>query len=255
MSEEVNDPQVIETGEQWLEQMRQVLDNGDLGAARLMLDSPPEALHELDKVGKTHVIVPNADNVNEDMLDAPRQIMLYTDVMNSHNAGYIREILLLDRHYSKYLPEWFMQMEGHMTKADRLHLIYALTLAGYKHPKPPYTPPQRKFKERQAFTLAIYLEGIPKCLTVSRQYEERWGTVKPELLDIKINRHELPDTWRHVFRKQAVDISLKLENVEGIYLIKQSVIRLGTKAEFKDKVTFTLDDGSVTNKNNETQPS
>lgn len=238
-------PQDILTGQQWIELLRDLLRDGRITEARLHLDNLPPVMKDIVKVGDTHVIVPNADNVTEEMLDASRGVMLYTDVMNDHNAEHVRKMLLADVHYAKYLPEWFLKMEGHMTKADRLHLIYALTLAGYSDPEPPYVPKARAKKpDPQKFSLKIYLEGNPLFLDISREYEPRFSLKDLEGIDLKINRHQLPEQWKALFRKQAIDLSLVLKKENGQYKITDSKVRLGLKEQYVDKVRFELTDGS-----------
>lgn len=244
LCEETDQP-AIETGDQWIAAIHGALDAGDVGTVRMLIENPPAALADMEKVGTTHVIVPNADNVTEEMLDAPRGVMLYTDVMNDHNAEHVRKMLLADTHYAKYLPEWFLKTEGHMTKADRLHLIYALTLAGYSDPEPPYVPKARAKKpDPQKFSLKIYLEDSPLFLDISREYEPRFSLKDLEGIDLKINRHQLPEQWKALFRKQAIDLSLVLKKENGQYKITNSKVRLGLKEQFVDRVHFELTDGS-----------
>lgn len=245
LCQELEQPPVIETGRDWADAIRTALDAGDVGAARMLLDNEPAALRDLDKVGATHLIMPNAANVTEEMLDAPRGVMLYTDVMNDHNASYIRKMLLADTHYAKHLPQWFLEMEGHMTKADRLHLIYTLTIAGHIDPEPPMPKALPNRRKRQAFTLSIYLKGREKCLTLTREYEGLFALKDLVGIDLKVNRHELPEDWRNVFRKQAIDLSLVLSKDNGIYKVTNSRIRLGTKSGYEGRIHADIDDGSA----------
>ncbi len=244
LCEETDQP-AIETGDQWITAIHGALDAGDAGTVRMLIENPPAALADMEKVGTTHVIVPNADNVTEEMLDAPRGVMLYTDVMNDHNAASVRKMLLNDVHYAKYLPEWFMKMEGHMTKADRLHLIYTMILAGYSDPEPPYVPKVRSEKPSpQKFSLKIYRNESPVFLEISREYVSRFAVDNIEQLDLKVNRHQLPDQWKELFRKQAIDLSLVLKKENDQYKITDSKVRLGLKEQFVGQVHFELTDGS-----------
>lgn len=240
-------PQDILTGQQWITLLHDLLRDGNITAARFHLDNLSPVMKDLLKVGDTHVIVPNGDNVTEDMLDAPRSVMLYTDVMSDHNAASVRKMLLADHHYAKYLPEWFLKMEGHMTKADRLHLIYILTLAGYADPEPQFVPKVKVPKStRQKFSLKIFRKDSPVFLDISREYESLFSLKNLEGLDLKINRHQLPDEWKEYFRKQAIDVSLVLDKVDGKYKITNSKVRLGTKEQYVDQLFFELTDGSET---------
>lgn len=205
------------------------------------IDSIPEAL---TKVGDTHVIVPHPDHMTEDMIDASRSLLLYTDTFSTNDVEYIRERITSRRWIRQHIPQWFREDKGHLTKAARAMLAYDLTVKAALYPPAPadkYFPETTQEKPTRPSKLGFELELFYEDheLSISRKFEDLWSMVTHgDMLDIQINRHQLPDNWKGLFKKNAIEISGRLVKTPGdgeIYL-DEPKIRLGLKAQYADKV-------------------
>lgn len=206
------------------------------------IDSIPE---ELKKVGDTHVIVPSPENMTEDMVDASRSLLLYTDTFNTNDSARICKRISMRSWVMENLPEWFKEDKGHLTKAGRASLAYHLTVMAAVNPPAPedkYFPETKKGvfdrPSKLGFELELFHED--ELLSITRTYETIWNTVTHgDMLDIQINRHQLPDYWKRMFKKNAIEISgriAKTPDDSEVYL-DNVVIRLGVKAEFAGTIT------------------
>lgn len=238
------------TGEDWLNAIREAVLNDDKTAALMALDNLGSAMVNFKDVGATHVIVPAAEHMTEEMVDASRSLLLYTDTFSSHDAGYIRELLSRRGWIARHLPEWFREYEGHLTKAARAILTYHLaTMAALDPPKEEekHFPEPRRVKPRpgeQRLWITLTDTDTQKTTTMGWAYETSIFSNKTEVLDIQINRHQLPDDWKQFFRKQAIDIGAQVEKGEdNLYRLGNHKTRLGLKSEFVQRITFELDDG------------
>lgn len=206
------------------------------------VDSIPD---ELLKIGDTHVVVPHPEHMTEDMIDASRSLLLYTDTFSTNDIERIRERITMRPWTRDNIPDWFKEDRGHLTKAGRAMLAYHLTtMAALNPPKPqekyfPETRPQPLEKaSKLGFELTLFHEDHE--LSISRLYESIWKKVTHgDMLDIQINRHQLPEYWRALFKKNAIEISGRIRKTpEDSEVDLENVnIRLGLKTEYVDHVT------------------
>ncbi|MNN36801.1 hypothetical protein D3C81_1507090 [compost metagenome] len=214
-----------------------------------MIDSVPSCLRDLDKVGQTHVIVPDSYNMTEDMIDASRSLLLYSDTFGDHKAESIRDQIALRPWIRNNLPQWFVEQKGHLTKAGRADLAYHLTLQAYLNPpveaEKHFAP---TFNARKSSTndfyygLEIQLKTADAALSLSKAYESFWTKANDgDMFDLRINRHELPDAWRGFFKKQAIEVSGKISKDEaGVIVLAYPKIRLGLKGDHAASVAYDL---------------
>lgn len=236
-------------GETWWRQLRDAVINEKNSQALCLIDSLPQSLKYLKHVGQTHVIVEHPDHMTEDMVDASRSLLLYTDTFSTHDAAHIRELLSMRGWTKRHLPEWFQTYEGHLTKAGRASLAYHLTVMAAMEPP---VPEEKHFSKRRPQPLPgeqrlwITLRDIDsdKELCFGWAYETNIFSNKAEVLDIQINRHQLPEPWRHYFKKQAIDISARVVKGEDkLYRIEHHKVRMGVKAGFAQWLEIEIDDG------------
>jgi len=76
------------------------------------------------------VVVP--EEPTEEMLDAPRQIILYSETPGRSMQGLREHLDLAGVEYGKFFPEWGMQATGHLTKGGIAALVWAAMLAAAK---------------------------------------------------------------------------------------------------------------------------
>lgn len=226
------------SAEEWIDKLKYAAnDNPEILA---VIDSVPSCLRDLDKVGKTHVIVPDSHNMTEEMEDASRRLLLYTDTFGNHRADEIRHQIALHPWVKRVLPQWFNERQGHMTKTDRADLAYHLTIAAYTDPM---TEEERNFgKGRRPSNVADFYYGMELVLTnasenellIQKAFESFWDKVKDgDTFDLRINRHELPDAWRKYFKKQAIEVSgLISKNSDGSLCLINEKVRMGLKNDY-----------------------
>ena len=229
----------------WIKEMREKLValNPD-DSTLIYFDSLSEIVPNIDKVGDTHVVVPNAENMTEDMIDASRSLLLYTDTFSTANIQSIRRKISLRPWTARHLPKWFLETDCHLTKAGRAMLAYHLTLAAaidppveeekYFHTKEP--------KQLTAYGVELVLDANGRQLALTQAFESLWLKVEDgQMFDLQVNRHQLPDEWKGFFRKQAVEISGVIRKGEGgVIELKNPMVRLGLKNEFADIVTYSI---------------
>ncbi|MCY1282877.1 hypothetical protein D9M68_18500 [compost metagenome] len=211
------------------------------------IDSMPEVLK---KVGDTHVIVPNADNTTEDMLEASRNLLLYTDVFGSLDADYVRKAISRRKWTRDNLPEWFKEYSGHMTKDARADLAYALTLSAAINPPKPEEKyfPEGGHKEQRltpsTYGFKLSITHGEKILDITREFE-CWRTrvAHGDMFDLRINRHQLPEYWRKLFKKNAIDVGgvIKKDDADGEVSLETVRVNLGLKNEHAGSVQYTFD--------------
>ncbi len=239
----------IKSGFVWMQQLRQHILNGETVAALRLIDNLPEHMRHLHLLGQGHVIVPDAEHMSEDMVDATRSLLLYTDTFSTHDAAHIRELLSMRGWTKRHLPEWFQTYEGHLTKAARASLAYHLTImAGLEPP----APEEKHFAKRrpqplpgeQRLWITIRDTNSTKELCFGWAYETSILSNKAEVLDIQINRHQLPEDWRHYFKKQAIDVSARVsKGDDNLYRIEHHKARMGVKAGYAQWLEIEIDDG------------
>lgn len=237
-------------GETWWRALRDAVINEEHSKALRLIDSLPQSLKDLKHVGQTHVIVPHPDHMTEDMIDASRRLLLYTDTFGTHDTEYLTKILSHHDHTANHLPQWFKEHSGHVTKGSRAALAYHLTIMDYLDPPKPEEVRTKRLRKPMPGDQRLSLVLKHKTLlnfevTLGYAYETSIFDKTIEILDVQTNRHELPDAWKAFFKKQAIDISARVsKDDKGIYRIGQSKVRLGLKAEHAGDVTFELSDGS-----------
>lgn len=236
-------------GETWYRALRDAVINEEHSKALRLIDSLPQSLKDLKHVGQTHVIVSQPDHMTEDMVDASRSLLLYTDTFSTHDAAHIRELLSMRGWTKRHLPEWFQTYEGHLTKAARASLAYHLTImAGLEPP----APEEKHFAKRrpqplpgeQRLWITIRDTNSTKELCFGWAYETSILSNKAEVLDIQINRHQLPEEWRHYFKKQAIDVSARvIKGEDKLYRIEHHKARMGVKAGYAQWLEIEINDG------------
>lgn len=213
----------------------------------LIIDSVPE---DFRKVGDTHVIVPNADNATDDMLEASRNLLMYTDTFGTLDSEYIKKSMSRRKWTRDNFPEWFNEYRGHLTKDARARLAYSLTISAYTNPP---VPAEKYFPEVNArelrfvpskygCKLAIVHDG--HTLDITREFESWRDHVKHgDLFDLQINRHQLPEYWRKMFKKKAIEVSgvIRKDNADGEISLENARVHLGLKNEHAGSVTHVFE--------------
>jgi hypothetical protein len=213
----------------------------------MIIDSVPE---DFPKVGDTHVIVPNADNVTDDMLEATRNLLLYTDTFGTIDSEYVKKAMGRRKWTQDNFPTWFNEYRGHLTKDARAHLAYSLTLSAYTNPPAPtekYFPEVnarelRFVPSKYGCKLAIIHDG--HTLDITREFESWRDHVKHgDLFDLQINRHQLPEYWRKMFKKKAIEVSgvIRKDNADGEISLENARVHLGLKNEHAGSVTHVFE--------------
>lgn len=175
-----------------------------------VIDSMPPCIKDLDKVGVSHVIVPDSDNMTEEMIDASRSLLLYTDTHGEHGIPMVRARIGSSPWFKRVAPKWFAEGKDHLTKAGRAILAYDLTLKAHTHPQ---SEEERKWGKRMpAYVPRVrygykitFNAGQNKELVISRAFGTRFKPEKHgDVIDIQINRHQLPDAWKPFFKSSAI---------------------------------------------------
>jgi len=237
------------TGVEWFRKLRDLIINEKNSQALAMLDGLPDCLKDLKDIGQTHVVVPAPGHMTEDMIDASRSLLLYTDSFSTHDAAYIRELICKRGWTQRHLPEWFRTYEGHLTKAARAALAYHLTVQAAVTPPAPEEKHFAKASKQprpgeQRLWITLRDTNSTKELCFGWAYETNILSNKAEVLDIQINRHQLPEDWRLYFKKQAVEVSARVTKGEDkLYRIDSHKARLGVKAGFAPWIEIDIEDG------------
>lgn len=235
-------PQPPLNAEEWLDRLKYAAnDNPEI---LVLIDSLPGCMRDLEHVGKTHVIVPDSYNMTEEMEDASRRLLLFTDTYGNHKAEEIRHQIALHPWVKRVLPKWFNEQQGHLTKAGRADLAYHLTIEAYVNPM---TDEERIFgKARRPSQVADFYYGMELILhtageselLIQKAFESFWDKVKDgDTFDLRINRHELPAAWRTFFKKQAIEVSgLISKDSDGSLCLINEKIRMGLKNDHVNNV-------------------
>ncbi|MNZ65349.1 hypothetical protein D3C78_835390 [compost metagenome] len=235
--------------EEWLNVMREKLMEMNPSDETLMyFDSLTEIVPNLNKVGKTHVIVPDANNMTEDMIDASRSLLLFGDSYDHMNAEKIREKMALRPWWARNMPDWFKEYKGHLTKAGRASLAYALTVAAATNPPAPeeayFLPeghrPKASIKDHY-YGMELILRFQDKELRIEKAYESFWDRSKDgDTFDLQINRHQLPDFWKSFFKKDAIEVSGIIAKEGDVITLVNPRTRLGLKTDYAEQVGYNL---------------
>lgn len=213
----------------------------------MIIDSVPE---DFRKVGDTHVIVPNADNATDDMLEASRNLLMYTDTFGTLDSEYVKKAMSRRKWTRDNFPEWFNEYRGHLTKDARARLAYSLTISAYTNPP---VPAEKYFPEVNArevrFTPSkhgckLTITHGEHVLDITREFESWRDHVKHgALFDLQINRHQLPEYWRKLFKKNAIEVSgvIQKDNADGEISLEKARVHLGLKNEYAGTVTHTFE--------------
>lgn len=130
------EPYSAATGAEWFDLLKERIQAGKTDEALFMIDSLPPQLEEMRNVKKGHVVVPDAEHMTEQMVDASRGLHLYyLDGGQGIDCAKMREHLRRYAPWSeKWWPQWFKEEEGHLTKAGRAIVAHAMTIGGYQDP-------------------------------------------------------------------------------------------------------------------------
>lgn len=233
------------TAREWLKQLRDELTSGNSTNALKLIDERPVCLASLEDVGDGHVIIPHSEEMTEEMINASRGLLLWTDVSNTYDADKLRKQLSLRPWTKRHLPQWFNEMEGHLTKAGRAILAHHLTVEAALHPPAPeeeyFAPPRRKPTQEFYWGFELILEDDETSLSISKAYESFWERrVDGDIFDLQINRHQLPDYWKKYFKKGAIEISGKIVKTEDSLDLTNVVIKMAVKNEHVGVITNTI---------------
>lgn len=209
----------------------------------VIIDSIPEPIRN---IGKTHVVVPKPDFMTEDMVDASRALLLYSDSLDNMDIEQIRKHISRDPWVRENLPDWFITGSGHLTKAGRAELAYHLTIQGAVNPPKVKNVvnyvPVKKSNERPGFELLLHCSDGRMDLSISRIYETIWNPVHDgDLFELQINRYQLPEAWRPMFKKQAICITGKIDKSSNHIQLKEYRVCLSLKESSTVTVSATLD--------------
>ena len=226
------EPFASANGAEWFEILREYIAAGKNEAALIMIDSIPEHLQGMKEVKKGMVVLPDADTMTEQMVDATRGLHLYY-VESTGGVSCENMRTHLNRYApwsAKYWPEWFKTDNGHLTKAGRSIVAHALTIGAWKDPDARSNYFKEEQKERQHVwdlprNQYIQLEFKP-C--VMGEVSEGGGfkvavpftwarQLADDSFELVLNRSDMPKEHRKGFKTNCVKVSLKLtENFRAV---------------------------------------
>lgn len=217
------------TGAEYLEAIKKLIQDGQGQVAIQLIDSLPEHLTGMSQVGKGMVVLPDADNITEEMVDASRGLHLYysTDKGGVNCEDMRKHLKRYSPWSEQFWPEWFRESNDHLTKAGRALLAYALTVAAHQNPnaKQLYfdTASERKTSERMRiwdnpFHQSVQLtfkkpSGVTGTLVeqfvIKRPFSQA-NLVGENSYQLVLNRNDLPKEVRQHFKQQAVRVNMML---------------------------------------------
>lgn len=226
------------TGAEYFEAIKKLIQDGQGQVAIQLIDSLPEHLRGMNQVGKGMVVLPDADNITEEMVDASRGLHLYYSTgTNGVNCDDMRKHLKRYSPWSEqFWPEWFRESNDHLTKAGRALLAYALTVAAYQNPNAKQLyfddASERNTSERMRVWDKPFHQGVqltfkkPSGVTgtlveqfvIKRPFSQA-NLVGENRYQLVLNRNDLPKDVRQHFKQQAVRVNMML-------------LEEGTKVEF-----------------------
>lgn len=238
-------PSVDVTAREWLNGLREEITNGEMDKALHTLDNLPKCLISLELVGDGHVIIPHSEEMTEEMINASRGLLLWTDTFSTNNAEAIRQQLALRPWTERHLPQWFNELEGHLTKAGRAILAHHLTVEAALYPPDEeeeyFSSPRRKPIQEFYWGFEMTLSDGDESLVISKGYESFWDRrVDGDIFDLQINRHQLPDHWKKYFKKAAIEISGRITMTDDVMDLSNAKVRMAVKNSYVGKVTHTI---------------
>lgn len=226
------------TGMDYFDAIKKLIQDGQGQVAIQLIDSLPEHLRGMNQVGKGMVVLPDADNITEEMVDASRGLHLYysTDKGGVNCEDMRKHLKRYSPWSEQFWPEWFRESHDHLTKAGRALLAYALTVAAYQNPnakqlyfddagernasermrvwdRPFHQGVQLTFKKPSGVTGAMVEQFV-----VKRPFSQA-NLVGENRYQLVLNRNDLPKDVRQHFKQQAVRVNMML-------------LEEGTKVEF-----------------------
>lgn len=219
-------------GAEWFEELRKFIVDGKNKEALIMIDSIPEHLQGMKDVKKGMVVLPDADTMTEQMVDATRGLHLYyVESTGGVSCENMRTHLNRYAPWSeKYWPEWFKTDNGHLTKAGRSIVAHALTIGAWKDPD----ARSNYFKEEQKDRHHVW--DMPQNQYIQLEFKPCvmgevfdgggfkvavpfiWARkVDDENFELLLNRSDIPKEHRKKFKTNCVKVSLKLtENYRAV---------------------------------------
>jgi hypothetical protein len=229
-------------GEAWLEELREAIANNRNEEALIIIDSMPAELQDIRKLGKGMVVLPDAEHMTEEMIDATRGLHLY---YSEGGSGVTCEHMRLHlRRYApwseKHWPVWFAEENDYLTKAGRAIVAHALTVGAFNDPlaRPKYFEDEGARRQRiwdRPMHRRIGLTFVPQTGDVLHAKHNSF-TVKVPFIHaslvgenefvLQLNRTDIPKEYRKMFKQLAVTVKLTL-------------VEEGTRVEFGEIVCNT----------------
>lgn len=239
-------PTPFANGKDWFAALKAIAERHPECA--VLIDSMPSCMNGIDKVGDSHVIVPDSEHMTEEMIDASRSLLLYTDTSSDHSAVSIRDRIGSSPWFKRVVPKWFAEEQQHLTKAGRAILAYDLTIKSHTHPA---TEEERKWGTRRpAYTprvihgyRIVLNAGQGKELVISRAFGTRFKPEKVgDIIDLQINRHQLPEGWKQFFTKQAVSFKGTVEiGEDGVSTVRNGELVINLRKTAESLVSWKIE--------------
>ena len=239
------------TGAEYFDAIKKLIQDGQGQVAIQLIDNLPEHLKGMNQVGKGMVVMPDADNITEEMIDASRGLHLYysTDKGGVNCEDMRKHLKRYSPWSEQFWPEWFRDSNDHLTKAGRALLAYALTVAAHQNPnaKQLYfdTASERKTSERMRIWDNPFHQSVqltfkkPTGVTgarieqfvIKRPFSQA-NLVGENSYQLVLNRNDLPKEVRQHFKQQAVRVNMMLLD-EGSRVVFNS-----TQVSYKGDVSL-----------------
>lgn len=226
------EPFASANGAEWFETLREYIAAGKNEAALVMIDSIPEHLQGMKDVKKGMVVLPDADTMTEQMVDATRGLHLYyVESTGGVSCENMRTHLNRYAPWSeKYWPEWFKTDNGHLTKAGRSIVAHALTIGAWKDPDARSNYFKEEQKERQHvwdLPRNQYIQLEFKPVSMGEVFDGggfkvavpfTWARqLADDSFELVLNRSDMPKEFRKGFKTNCVKVSLTLtENFRAV---------------------------------------
>lgn len=246
-AEEPVEPKPQPMGEAWLEELREAIAENRNSDALTIIDSMPAELQEIRKLGKGMVVLPDAEHMTEEMIDATRGLHLY--YMEGGSGVSCENMRLHLRRFApwseKHWPVWFAEENGHLTKAGRAIVAHALTVGAFNDPlaKPNYFDDEGARRQRiwdRPMHSRIGLTFVPQTRdglhTKHNSFTVKVPFIHASLVGenefvLQLNRTDIPKEYRKMFKQLAVTVKLTL-------------VEEGTRVEFGEILCNTKESAS-----------